>query len=154
VNPQILGVIHIAASLPLREEWWGEFKSENENIYNYAYAYGKYGHLRSVLTHILGFVGFCVIFYEICHRLAFESFLHLLDIICMAGGLFYTLNGGAIIYQRKENKGRMHTYTSQSTVFSSSQAMAQRKETPKIIYPKSALFSECKCRLCGSIIDK
>jgi hypothetical protein len=32
--------------------------------------------------------------------------------------------------------------------------MAQRKETPKIIYPKSALFSECKCRLCGSIIDK
>ena len=29
--------------------------------------------------------------------------------------------------------------------------MAQRKETPKMIYPKSALFSECKCRLCGSI---
>ena len=67
VNPQILGVIRIAASLPLREEWYGEFKSENENIYNYAY--GKYVHLRSVLTHILGFVGFYVIFYEICHRL-------------------------------------------------------------------------------------
>ena len=63
-----------------------------------------------VLTHILGFVGFCVIFYEICHRLARESFLHLLDIICMAGGLIYTLKW-AIIYQRKENKGRMHTYT-------------------------------------------
>jgi hypothetical protein len=43
---------------------------------------------------------------------------------------------------------------SQSTVFSSSQAMAQRKETPKMTYPKSALFSECKCRLCGRIIDK
>jgi hypothetical protein len=42
VNPQILGVIRIAASLPLREEWYWEFKSENENIYNYAY--GKYGH--------------------------------------------------------------------------------------------------------------
>jgi hypothetical protein len=40
-----------------------------------------------------------------------ESFLHLLDIICMAGSLFYTLSG-AIIYQRKEN-----------TVFSSSQAI-------------------------------
>jgi hypothetical protein len=57
----------------------GRIQEENENIYNYAY--GKYGHLRSVLTHILGFVGFCVIFYEICHRLALESFLHLLDII-------------------------------------------------------------------------
>ena len=42
---------------------------------------------------------------------------------------------------------------SQSTVFSISRAMAQRKETPKMIYPKSALFSECKYRLCGGIID-
>jgi hypothetical protein len=33
VNPQILGVIRIVASLSLREEWYGEFKSENENIY-------------------------------------------------------------------------------------------------------------------------
>jgi dUTPase len=32
--------------------------------------------------------------------------------------------------------------------------MAQRKETPKMIYPKSALFWECKCRLCDGIIDK
>jgi hypothetical protein len=36
---------------------------------------------------------------------------------------------------------------------------AQQKETPKMIYPKtlfdlSALFSECKCRLCGDIIEK
>jgi hypothetical protein len=60
VNPQILWIIRIAASLPLREEWQGGFKSENEKIYNYAYR--KYGHLRSVLTHILGFVGFFISF--------------------------------------------------------------------------------------------
>ena len=25
--------------------------------------------IHTVLTHILGFVGFCVIFYDICHRM-------------------------------------------------------------------------------------
>ena len=29
--------------------------------------------------------------------------------------------------------------------------MAERKETPKKVYPKSAIDSGCKCRLCGGI---
>ncbi|XP_028417603.1 uncharacterized protein LOC114542053 [Dendronephthya gigantea] len=32
--------------------------------------------------------------------------------------------------------------------------MAQRKETPKKLYPKSDLLSECKCRLCAGVFDK
>jgi hypothetical protein len=71
-----------------------------------------------------------------------ESFLHLLDKICMAGGLFHTLKWShSLSTQRTKIKVECTLIQSQSTVFSSSQAMAQRKETPKIIYPKSALFS-------------
>jgi hypothetical protein len=44
----------------------GMAKSENENIYT----------MPMEITHILGYVGFCVIFYEICHRLkAFYTYL-------------------------------------------------------------------------------
>ena len=32
--------------------------------------------------------------------------------------------------------------------------MAERKETPKKVYPKSAIDSGCKCRLCGGIFEK
>jgi uncharacterized membrane protein len=85
-----------------------------------------------------------------------ESFLHLFDIICMVGGLFYTLSlkWSRLFINAKKIKVECTLIQSQSTVFSSSQAMAQRKETPKMIYPKSALFWECKCRLCDGIIDK
>jgi hypothetical protein len=32
--------------------------------------------------------------------------------------------------------------------------MAERKETPRKVYPKSAIDSGCKCRLCGGIFEK
>jgi hypothetical protein len=32
--------------------------------------------------------------------------------------------------------------------------MAERKETPKKVYPKSAIDSRCKCHLCGGIFEK
>jgi uncharacterized membrane protein len=82
-----------------------------------------------------------------------KSFLHLFDIICMVGGLFYTLKWSRLFINAKKIKVECTLMESQSTVFSISRAMAQRKEPPKMIYPKSALFSECKYRLCGGIID-
>ena len=72
----------------------------------------------------------------------------------MAGGLFYTFEVEPlfITINAKKIKVECIFIQSQSTVFSSFQAMAQRKETPKMIYLKSALFSECKCRLCGIVL--
>jgi hypothetical protein len=81
-----------------------------------------------------------------------ESFLHLFDIICMVGDLFYTLKWSRLFINAKKIKVECTLIQSHSVALKLWH-IERKLQSPKMMYPKSVLFSEYKCRLSGGILS-